>query len=357
MSAGWPTIRPVGMRWLGVLVVLLGSALWPVTSLTAPAQADDHVPRPVLNVDFPDPAVVAAPRGLVAYSTGDRVPHARSLTARGRWRAGGAVLHHRPRWAVEGGIWAVDVARIRGVWLLYYAVPVAGIVEHGRCIGVAKARTPRGPFMPVRDRPLVCPSYADTPLADDALEPRDPTLPRAGVIDPSVHTDAAGRHWLLYKTDRVPSSIRLLPLSQDGRRVRDGAVSQEILRHDGVIENPVLVTRPEGHVLLASEGDWTRCGYRTLWFRTADLLDWSAAESGVLLDQDSTGLCGPGGADVAGTTRLFLHGWTCHRSDLPCRGGAKWDHRRRARGVRAMYAATLRWPGGVPQVTAWLGPR
>lgn len=340
------------MAWTMAVVLIVGGV-----AASAPAYADRDVPRPIFNADFPDPAVVEAPRGLVAYSTGDRVPHAWSRTTRGRWRPGTAVLHHRPKWAVEGGIWAVDVARIRGAWLLYYAVPVRGIVEHGRCIGVARSRSPRGPFRPVGDRPLVCPSYARTPLAEDPLEPRDRTLPRAGVIDPSVFTDGEEEHWLLYKTDRIPSTIRVLPLSQNGRRARDGAVSQEILRHDGVMENPVLVARPEGHVLLVSEGDWTKCRYRTLWFRSHDLLDWTAAESGLLLDRTSTGLCGPGGADLVGTRRLFLHGWTCHRTDLPCRGRAKWDHRRRARGVRALYAAELAWPGGVPEVTGWLRPR
>ena len=36
-------------------------------------------------------------------------------------------------------------------------------------------------------------------------------------------------------------------------------------------EHGVLLARgarPEGYVLLASEGDWTRCGYRTRWLRS-----------------------------------------------------------------------------------------
>jgi hypothetical protein len=313
----------------------------------------------VLNVDFPDPAVVATRTGLVGYSTGERVPHAWSRSAGGRWQPGGAVLTRHPRWAAEGGIWAVDVARVRGDWLLYYAVPVDGIVEHGRCIGVARSASPRGPFRPVGRRPLVCPSYADAPRALDPMLPRDRTLPRAGVIDPSVFVDADGSAYLLYKTDRVPSSIRLLPLSASGTRPRGGEESHELLRSPGVVENPVLTRRAGRYVLLLSEGDWTRCGYRTLWRRSAALLDWSLAEEGVLLDKAS-GLCGPGGADVVvagGRDLLFLHGWTCHGTVRPCEGRAKWDHRRRARGLRALYAARLGWEGGLPVVTGWVLPR
>ncbi len=224
---------------------------------------------------------------------------------------------------------------------------------------MARSRSPRGPFSPVGGRPLVCPSYAGTPLALDPLLPRDPTLPRAGVIDPSVFRDADGSAYLLYKTDRVPSSIRLLPLSQRGTRPRDGATSVELFRSPGVMENPVLTRRDAGYVMLLSEGDWTRCSYRTVWRRTTTLLDWSLAEAGVLLDEGA-GLCGPGGADLAdvgGRDLLFLHGWTCHRTTRPCEGTAKWDQRRRARGVRALYAARLGWDGGLPVVARWLEPR
>ena len=101
------------------LLVLL---LLPLLAYAAPAAADP-VPRPLLDVDFPDPAVVETPAGLVAYATGDRVPHAWSRDAEGPWRRGAALLTHRPSWSREGGVWAVDVARVGGRWLLYYATP------------------------------------------------------------------------------------------------------------------------------------------------------------------------------------------------------------------------------------------
>src|SRR5690606_19493551 len=111
----------------------------------------------------------------------------------------------------------------------------------------------------------------DTPLAQDPLLPRDPTLPRAGVIDPSVFRDVDGQRYLLYKTDRMPSSIRLVPLSRNGRRVRTGAVSQELFRATGVVENPVMTRRGSRYVLLTSEGDFTTCDYRTTWRASTSL--------------------------------------------------------------------------------------
>ena len=332
-----------------------------VLSVAAPALARTDVPRPVLDVDFPDPAVVSTPGGLVAYATGDRVPHAWSRSADGPWRRGGSLLAERPSWSREGGVWAVDVARVRGRWLLYYATPVRGMGEHGRCIGVARSTSARGPFRPVGSAPLVCPSYAATPTAQDPLLPRDPTLPRAGVIDPSWFRDADGSTYLLYKTDRLPATVRIVALTRDGQSVRPGATSVELVRSAGVLENPVLAQRPEGYVLLASEGDWTRCGYRTRWLRSTSLLDWSLAETGTLLDTATTGMCGPGGADLVdlpdGRTLAFLHGWTCRGTSLPCAGTGKWDHKPRARGHRAMYAARLEWVGGLPVVAEWLDPR
>jgi beta-xylosidase len=342
-----------------LLVLLLAAS---VLSVAVPASADEQAPRPVLNVDFPDPAVVATPGGgLVAYATGDRVPHAWSRGPDGPWRRGPSLLTHKPSWSRAGGVWAVDVARVRGRWLLYYATPVKGMGEHGRCIGVARSTSARGPFRPVGSAPLVCPSYAGTPTAQDPLLPRDPTLPRAGVIDPSWFRDADGSSYLLYKTDRTPSTVRVVPLTRDGQSVQTGTTSVELFRSDGVIENPVLTRRPEGYVLLASEGDWTRCGYRTRWLRSPSLLDWSAAETGMLLDAETTGLCGPGGADLVerrgARTLVFLHGWTCRGTAAPCAGRGKWDHKPRQRGRRAMYAARLGWVDGVPQVTGWLRPR
>lgn len=328
-----------------------------VTALVAlsPASGAHAEPRPILRGNFADPAVERLAGGYVGYATGAHVPRAWTRSRNGRWQRNGPALRGLPAWSRPGDVWAADVKRVRGWWLLYYSAPVRGLGEHGRCIGVARSRSALRGFRPVGRAPLVCPSYVrQVPQAGDPLLPRDPTLPRAGVIDPSVFEGDDGLH-LLYKTDRIPSSIRTVPLNAAGTRVRRGAVSTEMLRSAGVVENPVLVARPEGYVLLLSEGDYTRCSYRTIWHRSASLTDWSAPESGVLLDRASTGLCGPGGADLAGN-RIFLHGWVCHGKGRACRSGFDWSKRERQRAERAMYGARLEWVAGLPVVGAWMRP-
>lgn len=325
----------------------------PATS-TAVSAAPDR-PRPVLTGDFADPAVAVLGSGYVGFSTGSLVPRAVSDRPRGAWRAAGRGLVRLPSWAhADGDVWASDVARVDGWWLLYFAAPVRGIGEYGRCVGVARSRTALGGFVPVGGRPLVCPSYAKAPAAGDDVPQPDRSLPRAGVIDPSLYVED-GRPHLLYKTDRIPSSIRMVPLSRSGIRV--AAPSVELLRSDGVLENPVVVKRPQGYVMLLSQGDFGRCAYRTVWRRSASLLDWSAAEEGVLLDRATTGLCGPGGADVSAVPRgsrlrLFLHAWTCERRQCPS-GVDLVKKRPRLGSRRPMYAAELAWPGGVPVVSRW----
>lgn len=330
-----------------------------LVAFAVPAQAEP-TPRPILDGNFADPAVTVNGNGFVGFSTGSLIP--RSFTERpgGAWRPATSSLVRLPSWShADGDIWASDIARVGRWWVLYFAAPVRGIGKYGRCIGVARSRSATAGFKPIGAAPLICPSYVDTPPAEDQVpitEPADgPALPRAGVIDPSLVV-ANGRPHLVYKTDRIPSSIRLLPLSRSGQHAAGPSV--ELFRHDGVLENPVLVERPTGWVMLLSQGNFTRCSYRTIWRRSTSILNWAEATSGVLLDQSSR-LCGPGGADVSPLPRskrlrIFFHAWTCRGTTTPCGPGIRQDRlRHRHRAVRPMYAADLDWVDGNPVVGAF----
>lgn len=350
-----------GARALVVTVVvgaLLAGLAGPVQA--SPGDSARKPPRPVLRGNVPDPTVERVGRGYVVVSTGDLGPRVWTKRPRTRWRSGGTALRRLPTWSRPGAIWAADLHRVGRTWLLYYSAPAAGAGTYGRCIGVARARRPRGRFRPVGRAPLVCPAHMKVPRAQDPLLPRDRTLPRAGVIDPSVFRDRDGRRYLLYKTDKIPSSVRIVPLSGNGRRVRRGAVSQELFRSPGVVENPVLTRRGARLVMFTSEGDWTTCDYRTTWRASRSLTDWSAARPQVLLDHAGTGLCGPGGADLAraldGGDRIFLHGWTCRARPRPCHHDLSWRTRTRRKAVRSLYAARLVWRGGKPRVRRWARP-
>ncbi|WP_436697779.1 family 43 glycosylhydrolase [Nocardioides sp. BYT-33-1] len=350
--------RPAS-RLACVLAVLTALVL---TLCGTPARADDRrerYPEPYFNGNVGDPSVAMVGKRMVVVATGPQINRAYKDPGR-TWRYEQPVLTRRPAWAAEqGGIWAADIAKVGRRWVLYFAVPVAGLGEFGRCIGVAVAKKALDPFKPVGKRPLVCPSRALVPTAQDPVA--TPDLPSRGVIDPSLYTEGK-QHYLLYKTDGRPSSIRLLPLSRSGRKVRAGQdpanPSVELVRAEGVIENPTLLRNAGGYYLFASEGDFARCSYQQTWRQSASLTDWSASVPAVLLDRTITeGLCGPAGGDVLehrGRTTLYFHGWVRLHSSKP-KGAGYWAWNGGEKyGRRAMYAARLTFPAGVPTVKKYL---
>jgi arabinan endo-1,5-alpha-L-arabinosidase len=332
----------------GRRTTLLALSLAAVVALTMPAAAGRV--RPLVNGDVPDPSIAQTKgKHYVVVGTGEQVLRLSSNNGR-RWRLATPALLTRPTWArPTGSIWASDIVRLRGRWVLYYAAPVRGLGINGRCIGVAVARVPTGRFRPTGSAPLVCPPDARTPLAEDPVLDAghaEPTFPTTGAIDPSLFQDRSGT-WLLYKTDGVPSSIRIVPLTANGLEVAGG--SRAILASTGVVENPVMLRRGAFYYLFTSVGDYTTCSYATVYRRSRHLLSWSG-HSRALLTQRMTHLCGPGGADllVRGRGRtaevsVYFHGWVCQGTGRPCRDpfhawAGQEDHRQ---PIRALYAMTV----------------
>ncbi len=278
---------------------------------------------PVFPTGFADPSVVAYAGGYLAISTGPNVPRAVSSTPRGPWRRVRSALPELPRWARSRGrsIWASDLVRTRTGWLIYYSAPTGR--GDRRCIGVAAARHALDQFHPVGRRPLVC--------------------PRRGAIDPSGFTTRHGRRYLLFKTQGLPTSIRRLALTRDGRHRARHAQDRVLLRSRHVVENPVLVQHGRFLVLFTSEGDFASCGYRTTWRRSRSLQHLRRAAPHSLLRRGNTGVCGPGGADIVTAVHrrpvVFFHGWI---------GG---------RDRRALFAAQLRWRHGAPRVHGFIHRR
>jgi hypothetical protein len=150
----------------------------------------------------------------------------------------------------------------------------------------------------------------------------------------------------------------MFPLSADGLHGR-GEISHELVRHADSIENPVMVQRGGYYVLFAAANWYDQCKYSTVWRRSTDLWSFADKPEHVLVDRSSTGLCGPGGADVVATghgpSRIFLHAWVCSPDNDPCQfDGVVTDPAR----VRVVYAAVLDWgvDGATPNVPAFLPP-
>jgi arabinan endo-1,5-alpha-L-arabinosidase len=342
---------------LPLLALLLG-----LSALAAPASAGDVVqPRPLLwSGAVGDPSVIKVGDRRVVVATGHQVNRAYRDPG-GDWKWTAPVLASRPEWAKQTDhIWAADIARAGRKWVLYYSVPVHGLTRTSRCIGVAVARRPLDPFHPVGTRPLVCPKNAHTPRAQDKVKGTH-GLNVIGVIDPSAFVDR-GKRYLLYKTDGIPSSIRLLPLTKGGLGVRKSASrkrpSIELLRSPGVIENPVMLRRKRDYYLFASEGDYARCTYRQTWRRSTSLKRWADADSGVLLNRKKTGkLCGPAGGDIlveGRKTTMYFHGWVRRGTTRPMPRNF-WALSGEGSAIRAMYGARLSFPSKEPTVRRFLG--
>lgn len=304
-----------------------------------------------------DPSVAKTADGYVMVSTGDDVPRAFS-TDGVTWTWGPPALDWLPYWVSDGGssVWAAEIARIGGQWVLYYSAQ-AGDISRGRCIGVATSPTADGEFTPVSETPLVCNNvvnqYAEDDVTTDAASgtPGNTTF---GVIDPSVFTDVSGNHWLLFKTQGSPSSIRILPLTADGLHLVPGTDSVQLVSAQGTIENPVVRHVGAYYYLFDSVGNYGTCGYKTVWRRATSLLGLSAAQQHPLLTQANTGLCGPGGADVipvpSSGMRMYFAAWTCGGTPKPC---AAMGSAAVSPG-RALYAGNLAFSTKGPRITSYV---
>lgn len=344
------------------LVALLSGALAQTSS------ADDAIglaPRPLFwEQSLADPSVVLDGARWFAAGTGWRGGTSSSTQEYAGWMAGPPLLAARPLWARNGDVWAPELVRgPDGGWLAYYSVPVIGLpAVEDRCIGVATSPDLATAFTPLDSQPLACPEGAATAPASDVVRQED-GLPRRGAIDPSSYVAPDGRRFLLYRTQGTPSSIRMVRLTASG--LRAAGPSRELVRDPGVLENPELVDVGGWHHLLLSRGDYGRCGYRTVWRRSASLRNgWQTAPETVLLDQQTTGICGPGGADYVALTphRLFLHGWVCDGVNGPCESSYSSRDDGARRGRRVLYIARLRWTASGPMLArfgqgpAWTPP-
>jgi arabinan endo-1,5-alpha-L-arabinosidase len=122
--------------------------------------------NPVLDADFPDPAVIRASDGYYyAYATQTerdgkwvnlQVARSRDLRS---WEHLGDALPAKPAWASKTqDFWAPHVQQADGRYFLYYsAKPDAALSDdkRGLCLAVATASSPQGPFTDM-GKPLLC---------------------------------------------------------------------------------------------------------------------------------------------------------------------------------------------------------
>ncbi len=153
-----------------------------------PAPVAGTYVNPVLDADFPDPAVILAPDGFYyAYATqtlreGEwiNIQVARSPDLV-HWEHLGDALPEKPSWARETqDFWAPFVVQDGDRYLMYYSAThdACHDPERGHCLAIATAASPAGPFVDM-GMPL---------LLGVGFE----------YIDPMVFVDPQSEQWLLY---------------------------------------------------------------------------------------------------------------------------------------------------------------
>jgi arabinan endo-1,5-alpha-L-arabinosidase len=213
--------------------------------------------NPVLDADFPDPAVIRASDGLYyAYATQTdedgrwiniQVARSRDLVS---WERMADALPVKPGWASRTqDFWAPHVAEHDGRFYLYYSAgPDAALTDPGAglCLAVATAVRPEGPFTDM-GRPLQCgPTFVN--------------------IDPFSYDDpATGRRLLYWGSGHQP--IKVQELAADRLSFAPGSSPVDLIPalpgsaptlYSRLVEGAWVVLR-DGYYYLFYSGD-TCCG-------------------------------------------------------------------------------------------------
>jgi arabinan endo-1,5-alpha-L-arabinosidase len=229
---------------------LLLAAVALASCASAPSGAPATFANPVIDSDFPDPAILKAEDGFYyVYATQTerdgkwvnlQVARSRDLV---QWEPLPDALPVKPAWASRTqDFWAPHAAEHEGRYYLYYsAKPDAALTDDkkGLCLAVATAGRPQGPFTDM-GRPLLCgASFVN--------------------IDPMSYDDpATGKRLLYWGSGFGPIKVR--ELARDRMSFAPGSATIDLVRADGKIDYHKLVegawvVRRDGYYYLFYSGD------------------------------------------------------------------------------------------------------
>ena len=222
--------------------------------LSAQDVTADVYRNPVIDYSLPDPSVVRGDDGFFyLYATEDirnlPIHRSKNLTD---WEYVGTAFtdQTRPDFEEKGGIWAPDINKIGGKYVLYYSMSAWG-GEWTCGIGCATADNPAGPF------------------TDHGKMFRSNEIGVKNSIDP-FYIEDSGRKYLFWGSFR---GIYAVELSDDGLSVKEGEVPRKIA---GTAYEGTYIHKKGGYYyLFASIGsccEGLRSTYTTVVGRSKDLL-------------------------------------------------------------------------------------
>ena len=222
--------------------------------LSAQDVTADVYRNPVIDYSLPDPSVIRGDDGFFyLYATEDirnlPIHRSKNLTD---WEYVGTAFtdQTRPDFEEKGGIWAPDINKIGGKYVLYYSMSAWG-GEWTCGIGCATADNPAGPF------------------TDHGKMFRSNEIGVKNSIDP-FYIEDSGRKYLFWGSFR---GIYAVELSDDGLSVKEGEVPRKVA---GTAYEGTYIHKKGGYYyLFASIGsccEGLRSTYTTVVGRSKDLL-------------------------------------------------------------------------------------
>lgn len=327
-------------------LILLSLAALLSLSAGAIAAAPRTYSNPVLDADFPDPALLRAPDGsFYAYATQSRragawvniqVAHSRDLV---HWKHLGDALPAKPGWSSKTqDFWAPHVVRDGRRYVMYFsAKPDTSDERHGLCLAVATAASPAGPFTDI-GHPLQC--------GEGFVN-----------IDPMAFDDpATGKRLLYWGSGFRP--IKVQELSQDRTSFARGTSTKDLVWPNArkgafpVLVEGAWVIQRGGFYYLFYSGD-NCCGpkanYAVMVARSRSAIGpferSNGKRHGIVLEKRGFWIA-PGHnsviADKAGQTWLVYHAVDVRRS----REAATDERNTR----RVMLIDRIRWRKGWPVI-------